>query len=495
MKYEIPCMETVKALFGIDYLFPYQRLVIENILEAARTLARRDAGIISEETEDRLTLGQQIVVLPTGAGKSLCFHLPALLLEGHTLVIYPILSLMADQERRLRERGILPLVLRGGQSAQERETLWNELKLHKSCIIIANPEVLLTEKVIQELPGAGITHIVIDEAHCISEWGESFRPAYRDIHKIIKAAGASIVTAFTATASNAILEKIKRYVFDGKGAHMVIGNPDRMNISYTACGSVLKDLAVRDMLLKHEKPALVFCSTRLKTEKLTRYLRNGLAGADIRFYHAGLEWEERRAVEDWFFSSEDGVLVTTCAYGMGVDKPNIRTVIHRDYPPNLEAYLQEIGRAGRDGNPSCAIAIWGPEDESALPRDITPEENRRRDNVLEFSRDTRHCRRESLLRHLDYEGDVSKPETGCCDVCEGTASPRLREERTVIEFIYKNQLSFTLDEAAAALTRTKNILWSIDEAREMLLHLIKEHKIEVFHRFPWEDKLILGLNS
>ncbi|MDR2785547.1 MAG: DEAD/DEAH box helicase [Treponema sp.] len=230
--------KAAEELFGLPYLFPYQRLVISNILEASEE-SRRGG---EDPAGDRGAMGNQIVILPTGAGKSLCFQLPAMLLPGPTLVLYPILSLMADQERRLRERGFEPVLLRGGQSEEERRDIWEKLRSGKSRFIIANPEVLLSPKVLDRLGGLGIAHIVIDEAHCVSEWGESFRPSYLRIGEIIAAceagetagetggtaggtegtretAGGTIkprrplITAFTATASAPVLEKIGSYIF------------------------------------------------------------------------------------------------------------------------------------------------------------------------------------------------------------------------------------------------------------------------------------------
>jgi ATP-dependent DNA helicase RecQ len=247
-----------------------------------------------------------------------------MLLKGPTLVIYPILSLMADQERRLQEKGFAPVLLRGDQSAEEREAIWESLRQGKSRFIIANPEVLLSPKIMQKLPTLGLIHLVIDEAHCVSEWGESFRPDYLRIGEIINAAKGDdgdgrgpgpIVTAFTATASAEVLEKIEKYVFTDSGAAKIIGNPDRSNISYAACGVLLRDPSVRDFLAANERPAIVFCSSRPGVEKLARYLQNSFNDREIRFYHAGLSREEKTAVEKWFFPNPRGVLVSTCAYG------------------------------------------------------------------------------------------------------------------------------------------------------------------------------------
>ncbi len=468
----------LRELFGLSYLFPYQRLVVSNILEAAQAAGVSGENEPAGDDGDRFSMGRQIVILPTGAGKSLCFQLPSVLLSGATLVIYPILSLMSDQARRMSERGLAPALLRGGQSPEERAALWEQVKSGKSRFIIANPEVLLTRKTLEKLPELGIVHIVIDEAHCVSEWGESFRSDYLRIGEIIDAVrrgwsgknALPLVTAFTATASAPVLEKIDHYIFGAEGgAIRVIGNPDRNNIAYSARACLLRDAAVRDLLREHERPAIVFCSSRRGVEKLARYLICSLRDPDIRFYHAGLSREEKQAVEHWYLRHPSAVLVATCAFGMGVDKADIRTVIHRDLPPSVEAYLQESGRAGRDGLPSKAVLLWGPDDAAAVRRAAADKGGQR---VLELSRyaeNTAVCRRAALLNLLGYEGESPSPETECCDVCSGAATKSLREEY-FIRFFKKRKRAYTLGEAAPFLSRTAG--WSEDDVKEAIRALI-----------------------
>jgi len=500
-----PLGQAVKELFGLFYLFPYQRLVIANILEAAEASGIKvcwpgEGGGESDPFEhgsfsDRDNLGRQIVILPTGAGKSLCFQLPAMLMEGPTLVIYPILGLMADQERRLAEKGFSPVVLRGGQSREEREEIWRKLRSGESRFLIANPEVLLTQGILSRLKEMNIIHIVIDEAHCVSEWGESFRPSYLEIHEIIKAASAPLITAFTATAGAAVLEKIEKYIFGGGGAQRIIGNPDRKNIFYAAQGCILRNLAVRDLVLKNKRPAIVFCSSRPGTENLARYLRNEIAGRDlswkkeIRFYHAGLSREEKKETEDWFLHNGEAVLAATCAYGLGIDKSDIRTVIHRDCPPSVEAYLQESGRAGRDGNPSRAIFLWGPEDDRSLSRAGTGAARMRITRLMAFARDSDHCRREALLDLLDYEGEKDSPGTACCDVCEREAHNFLREERPLLDFFHRNSRLFTSGEAAEILARAENIHWSENDAMEAINYFLGAGKLKRSKNLLWKNKI------
>lgn len=505
-----PLSGAVKSLFGLSYLFPYQRLVMTNILEAAQAAGipvkwpqQEDAGFpaqteeasVPAELSDRECSGRQIVILPTGAGKSLCFQLPAMLIEGLTLVIYPILSLMADQERRLREKGFSPVIIRGGQSKEERDEIWEKLENGQSRFIIANPEVLLTAQVKERLEKIKVTHVVIDEAHCVSEWGESFRPSYLEIGSIINSLNPPLVTAFTATASSPVLEKIRKYIFGDLEANLVVGNPDRPNISYSAKGCINRNPAVRDLLIENARPAIVFCSSRPGTEKLARYLRNELAemGYDwhreIRFYHAGLSREEKAEIEKWLLKNSEAVLCSTCAFGMGVDKADVRTVIHRDCAPSVEAYLQESGRAGRDGEQSKAILLWGPEDEAALARVKTEADHARISALLRYARDTEKCRRHSLLALLDYDAKGEVPEKLCCDICEKEANGNLREESSILNFFRRNKRRFTQNEAASLLAKSETLRWSETDASAVIGYLIKTGKLRKTGKFPWKGRI------
>ena len=523
-----PLNLAANRLFGVPYLFPYQRLVVANILEAAEAAGLAlnwpgETGPVSGaaggdrdenrgvELSDRGCLGRQIVILPTGAGKSLCFQLPAMIIDGITLVVYPILSLMADQKRGLEEKGFAPVVLRGGQTRNERDEIWRRLESGETRLVIANPEVLLVPQVMNRLAdGASaegmrrkpkIAHVVIDEAHCVGEWGESFRPAYLEVGTIVRNIGAPLVTAFTATAGPQVLEKIGRYVFGGLETHLVMGNPDRKNISYFAKGCVVRDLAVRDLLLRNSRPAIVFCSSRGGTEKLSLYLRTGLRemGVDwhgeIRFYHAGLSRAEKDDVERWFMGSPRAVLCATCAYGMGVDKPDIRTVIHRDCPPSVEAYLQESGRAGRDGRQSRAVLLWGPGDRAGLRRTKTGAEMERMSGLLDYARDTARCRRQALLEMLGYRADGESPETPCCDVCEKQAGPDLREAASVLDFFRRNRRCYTVNEAARVLALAKGFLWSEDEARQVINHMIYSGALSRSNNVFWKGAVSIGKGS
>jgi len=402
---------------------------------------------------------------------------------------------MADQQRRLEEHGFAPVILRGGQSVEERSAIWEKLETGQCKFIIANPEVLLTEQVKERFKTIKINHLVIDEAHCVSEWGESFRPSYLEINTIIKLMNPPLVTAFTATASAPVLEKIRRYIFGELEALQIVGNPDRANICYAAQGCANRDLAVRDLIIKNRRPAIVFCSSRSGTEKIARYLRLEFAEMglswknEIRFYHAGLSREEKSDVEKWFMANSEAVLCATCAYGMGVDKADVRTVIHRDCAPSVEAYLQEAGRAGRDGAQSHAILLWGHDDDLSLRRASGSENRARVQSLLNYARDTEHCRRHSLLALLNYDSHGEVPEQNCCDVCDGRSSKKLREEDTIIQFIKKNKRRFTCDEAASVLSNAKTIRWSGDEVSHAINMLIKAGKLKRMRNIFFKNKL------
>ena len=400
---------------GITYLYPYQRLVITNILEAA--------GCYGEKREEE-SPRKQIVILPTGSGKSLCFTLPGIMLPGITLIIYPLIALMADQYRRFTATGAGAAILKGGQKEQERRELFHRAREGQIQFILTNPETMQTPRVLKELNALHIVHIVIDEAHTASEWGESFRPAFLTLGEVLENWEVSsisqgekppIITAFTATASPYILKRIREILFGQKAVHTLAGNPDRPNISYQVIPSLSKshDLSYLFSSKAYSRPAIVFCRSRPSTEVTTRMLRVRLGSGNIFFYHAGLTREEKEAVEKWFFESKEGILCSTCAYGMGVDKSDIRTIIHRDLPPSVEAYLQESGRGGRDGKSAKAVLLLSHDDiNHPLVKDDGFRGSRYRE-ILAWAMDSARCRRDGLLALLGAE------EVHCdnCDVC------------------------------------------------------------------------------
>lgn len=482
--------------FGIKYLFPWQRIVIQNILDAAQIDVTQNESKVQylddssneekteEENAELLNKGRQIVLLPTGAGKSLCFLTPALLLPGPTLVLYPLLALMSDQKRRMDEGHMKTVIFRGGQSDEEREENFRQIK-DGARIILANPEVLQNKSLLKKLAACNISHIAIDEAHCVWEWGSTFRPAYLTLGDIIKELKVPLVTAFTATASPLVLEKVSSVLFDGK-AHIVRSDGDRPNIHYKVINAYAKKRAAFRLAVTQEKPLIIFCGTRKKSEDMARELAEYYGRDKVKFYHAGMEKEEKSFVEKWFYPKEDAILCCTCAFGMGVDKKNIRTVIHLEASPTAEAYIQEAGRGGRDGGIANAILLWSPQDHKKYNQ-FAPDS---RERVLMTFAESTTCRREVLLNAL---GDQLTFCDGC-DICQtGAAAESARDADSVIKFIKRNKKIYTREGLekillqkfnSIDLSHYKKNIWDDKDIKEIICQLEEEGKI-LPCRWPW----------
>ena len=425
---EDPVARLAAERFGVRYLYPLQRLVMANILDAP-------AG------EEVL---RQVAIFPTGFGKSLCFQLPALLLPGPTIVIYPLLALVEDQRRRLEASGIPCAVFKGGMAEDEKASAREGLSSGRTKLVLTNPESL-RGSLLGFLSDLRPSHVAVDEAHCVSEWGRTFRPAYLELGQALETLAPRVTTAFTATASPPVLEAVSRILFMGGAATIVEADPDRPNIHYSVVRSLSRERALESLLARLERPAIVFTSSRDGVQILAERLRSRLTTEELRFYHAGLTKGERRAIEEWFLTSADGILTSTCAYGMGLDKKNIRTVIHFEPPPSIEAYLQESGRAGRDGLPARAILLSGPWDSSLLARDADdPARRERRAALLDYAAQEEGCRRDSLLRILGT--GLASPCSGC-DLCDGDARQGFEGEAQMVDFIRHNPRRF--DDAGA----------------------------------------------
>jgi ATP-dependent DNA helicase RecQ len=255
---------------------------------------------------------------------------------------------------------------------------------------------------------------------------------------------------------------------------------------------------VRDLIVENERPAIVFCSSRAGVEKLARFLKEAVRlpdekRLDVRFYHAGLLKEEKSVVEKWFFDSADGVLVATCAYGMGVDKANVRTVIHRDCPPSIEAYLQESGRAGRDGKQSRAFLVWGPSDSLAMRRAAGETDKRRLASLMAYARDTSTCRRHALLSLLGSPENDAAAEL-CCDVCQGEASGETREEGPLLSFFRREPRAWTLADAGPAYSARAATNGNVPalqpaEARKAICALLAEGRLAESRNWFFKKKL------
>ena len=378
-------LATASSRFGITTPKPYQILVMHRILEQ----------------EDSTSVRHQLVILPTGMGKSLCFLLPAVLCKGITVIVYPLLALMNDQVARLGKAGIDCICIRGGQSGKERKDLFRKLDSGTK-IVVTTAESLQNRHVLYELGKRRISLLVVDEAHVISQWGKDFRPAYSTLTDVVIRLRPHQILAFTATASEQTIRDIQSCLFFSSPL-IVRADADRPNIIYRTYRTLNRTQGVLELARRCEKPAIVFCRKRADTMRLCTALVSELRGMEIRYYHAGLSRAERESLEKWFMESEKGILISTSAFGMGLSKNNIRTVIHHRLPQSAEEYLQESGRAGRDGNTALAYVL-------VTYHDVVSEE--KYSPLLDIFISEK-CRRRALLSELGQEKD----ECTGCDVC------------------------------------------------------------------------------
>ncbi len=403
--------------FGIPCLMPLQRFVVANILDSVEGEKMR-----------------QMVLLPTGFGKSLCFQLPSLLLPRPTLVVYPLLALMADQKRSLDAKGIGSALFRGGMESGERRQAERDVESGAAKIIITNPESLARGQLADFLKSVKPSHVAIDEAHCVSEWGETFRPSYLDLGRIVEELDPPAVSAFTATASPTVSEAISRIIFGAAPYRLVAGDPDRPNIHFSVVRTLCREHTVTRLAASMRKPLIVFCSSRETTQILAQSLRERI-GPEVRFYHAGLERAEKKTIESWFMESKAGILIATCAYGMGVDKSDVRSVIHYEAPPSVEAYLQEAGRAGRDRENAEAVLIVQERGGAGRCAETDPVREKRRRLMAGYGK-AEGCRREELMRMMGAEpGSVL---CSGCDVCEGRARNSAEGMEELLDFFGRN---------------------------------------------------------
>jgi len=388
--------DLLRSVFGFDGFRPGQAEIVEAVADGQPVLA----------------------IMPTGGGKSLCYQLPALMREGVTLVISPLIALMRDQVRALRAAGVEAGALTSSNTDDETAAVFAALEAGTLRLLYLAPERLASSE--RLLARAGVSLIAVDEAHCVSQWGHDFRPDYLRIGALRRSMGVPLA-AFTATADAETRDEIVARLFDGVAPTLFLGGFDRPNIHLAFQP---KDKP-RDQILafaaaRKGQSGIVYCGTRAKTESLSAAL--GAQGHSAAFYHGGMDPADRRAVETRF-AVEDGLIVcATIAFGMGVDKPDIRWVAHADLPKSIESYYQEIGRAGRDGAPAETLTLYGPEDirlrrsqidEGAAPNDRKQADHGRLNALLGLA-EALGCRRQVLL---GYFGESHDP-CGTCDLCD-----------------------------------------------------------------------------
>lgn len=359
------------------------------------------------------------VLMPTGGGKSLCYQIPALSRPGMGLVVSPLIALMVDQVAALRQAGVRAEALNSNLSPDERRALWADIRAGRVSILYAAPETLLKPDVLDALQDVPLSLIAIDEAHCLSQWGHDFRPPYRQLDLLTERFPHTPRMALTATADEPTRAEILEHMrIDGKDAF--IAGFDRPNIRYAIMEKDNPRSQVKHFLRNHQdESGIIYCLSKRKTEETAEWLRS--EGYDALSYHAGMEREQREANQTRFQHGEAVIMVATIAFGMGIDKPDVRFVIHIDLPSSIEAYYQETGRAGRDGLPSDVLMLYGSDDIALRNRFIEESdasdqrkhmERQKLDALLGLA-ETAGCRRQALL---SYFGDSCEP-CGKCDTC------------------------------------------------------------------------------
>ena len=407
-------LDTLKRYFGYSSFRPGQERMVSAILSGCDALG----------------------VMPTGAGKSICYQVPALMLPGLTLVVSPLVSLMADQVRALKAAGARPSYLNSTLTPAQQNTVlkrasegWYQI-MYVAPERLTDPRFLAFARAAAVPGGIGIPLVAVDEAHCVSQWGQDFRPSYLEIASFVAALPQRpALAAFTATATERVRADIST-MLGLRAPQTVTTGFDRPNLYFEVqeLGDKAKVAWVRDYVRSHaQESGIVYCATRRKVDELAQDLMHELAplGVRVGHYHAGLSTEERRVNQEGFITDAIPVIVATNAFGMGIDKPNVRYVIHLNAPESIEAYYQEAGRAGRDGDPAGCVLLWNGADFNLRrrlidrdPGDVELDEGQReqakRNRFRLLSQMEGYCRTTDCLRAyiLRYFGEDERDREG-----------------------------------------------------------------------------------
>ena len=387
----------LKKIYGYKEFRPGQEDIIQTILEKKNVLA----------------------VMPTGAGKSLCYQLPAIVSVFSTIVVSPLLALMDDQVDGLEALGLSVSSIHSGKDRETNILDWKKFASGDTKIMYLSPERLMQERMIKALQRLNVGLFVIDEAHCISKWGPDFRPQYSELSQLKKYFPNANIAAFTATADKATREDIVTQLSD-KGFKTIVKGFDRPNLSLNVeAKSDIKNSLASMLHTKKGQSGIIYCLSRNEVDTTALFLKE--KGFNAISYHAGKTTQDRKQAQNRFMTESGAVMVATIAFGMGVDKPDIRFVFHASLPGSIEAFYQEIGRGGRDGKPSETIMFYGLQDLIKRQRMIFEGDEKAEFKFLEYKRletligycETASCRRKALLSHFDEHID----ECGNCDNC------------------------------------------------------------------------------